>query len=277
MSDCNSNCSSCGSKTCSSRKAIEKAPLAAGSSVKKVIAVMSGKGGVGKSLVTGLLAVLSRRMGYSTAVLDADITGPSVPRMFGINGKAVANDAGILPGESKTGIKAMSINMLLERDTDPVVWRGPVIGGAIKQFWSEVLWGDIDVMFIDMPPGTGDVALTVFQSLPVDGVVIVSTPQSLVDMIVRKAVKMAGMLNVPVMALVENMSYALCPDCGKEFPLLGESHVEENAREMEIPHTARIPFNMKLAAACDKGMIELFDGEWLDKVAKELLKDLPSA
>lgn len=272
MSDCQSGgCSSC-SKDCASRQGgIPKEPLHQKSNVKKVIAVMSGKGGVGKSLTTGLLAVLASRMGYKTAVLDADITGPSIPKMFGITQKAVGTEEGILPGTSKTGIKAMSINMLLENETDPVVWRGPVIGGVIKQFWSEVIWGDVDIMFIDMPPGTGDVALTVFQSLTVDGAVLVTTPQDLVDMIVRKAQKMMGMLHMPIVGLVENMSYALCPECRHLFPLLGESKVEQHAGDLNIDAFARIPFDPKLAAACDKGMIELFEGDWLNDLIGKIL------
>lgn len=264
MSDCNQNCESC-STVCDSAKPesmLEK--LHELSSVKKVIAVVSGKGGVGKSLVTSLLSVVASRQGFSTAILDADITGPSIPRIFGLSEKAQGSDTGIYPVSSKTGIQVMSVNLLLENDTDPVVWRGPVIAGAVKQFWTEVIWGDVDYMFVDMPPGTGDVPLTVFQSLPVDGVIIVATPQELVSMIVEKAVKMAGMLNIPVLGLVENMSWYQCPGCGDKLEVFGESRVEETAKRLGIAKTARIPIDPKLSAACDKGMIELFDGDWLD-------------
>ena len=233
------------------------------SNVKKVIGVVSGKGGVGKSSVTSMLAVATQRMGYKVAILDADITGPSIPQAFGIKDKATGTDEMIFPVESKTGITVMSVNALLEDTTDPVVWRGPVLSGVIEQFWNNVVWGDIDVMFVDMPPGTGDVALTVFQSLPLDGIVIVTSPQELVSMIVEKAVKMAKLMNVPILGIVENMSYAECPDCGKQIQVFGDSHIEEIAKEYGLPVLARIPMNPKLAAACDKGMIELFEGDWL--------------
>ena len=233
------------------------------SNVKKVIGVVSGKGGVGKSSVTSMLAVATRRMGYKVAILDADVTGPSIPQAFGIKEKATGTDEMIFPVESKTGITVMSVNALLADTTDPVVWRGPVLSGVIEQFWNNVVWGDIDVMFVDMPPGTGDVALTVFQSLPLDGIVIVTSPQELVSMIVEKAVKMAKLMNVPILGIVENMSYAECPDCGKQIQVFGDSHIEEIAKEYGLPVLARIPMNPKLAAACDKGMIELFEGDWL--------------
>ncbi len=263
---CSHNCESC-SANCSSReKESLLAPLMDGSSVKKVIGVVSGKGGVGKSLVTSLLAVLSQRAGYNTAILDADITGPSIPKTFGIKGRAEACEFGLLPSKSKMGTKIMSLNLLTENETDPVIWRGPVIAGTVKQFWTDVCWEDVDYMFIDMPPGTGDVPLTVFQSIPVDAIVIVSSPQELVGMIVEKAVKMAKMMNIPVLALVENMSYVTCPDCGKEIRIFGESHIEEIAKRNGIERTAKIPMDTRLAGACDKGMIELFDGNWLDEV-----------
>ena len=233
------------------------------SNVKKVIGVVSGKGGVGKSSVTSMLAVATQRMGYKVAILDADVTGPSIPQAFGIKEKATGTDEMIFPVESKTGITVMSVNALLEDTTDPVVWRGPVLSGVIEQFWNNVVWGDIDVMFVDMPPGTGDVALTVFQSLPLDGIVIVTSPQELVSMIVEKAVKMAKLMNVPILGIVENMSYAECPDCGKQIQVFGDSHIEEIAKEYGLSVLARIPMNPKLAAACDKGMIELFEGDWL--------------
>ena len=270
--ECTHDCSTCGAN-CPSRdkqSLIEKPH--AGTNIKKVVAVMSGKGGVGKSMVTAMLAVLAQRAGYKTAVLDADVTGPSIPKAFGIQEKAMGNSEGILPVVSKTGIKMMSVNLLLEEETDPVVWRGPVIAGTVKQFWTDVLWGDIDVMFIDMPPGTGDVPLTVFQSIPVDAAVVVTTPQALVGMIVEKAMNMAGMMNVPVKGLIENMSYALCPDCGKHVPVFGESHAEEIAGRFNTKVLARLPINGKLAAACDQGLIELFDGDWLDGAVQTLLK-----
>ena len=271
MSECTHDCSSC-SSNCSERQStqdfIEK--LNSLSSVKKVIGIVSGKGGVGKSLVTSLLAVLMQRRNYNVGVLDADVTGPSIPKVFGLNKKAEADENGIYPGVSKTGVKVMSVNLLLENDSDPVVWRGPVIAGAVKQFWTDVVWGDVDFMFVDMPPGTGDVPLTVFQSLPVDGIIVVSSPQELVGMIVEKAVKMAGMMNIPVLGIVENMSYFECPDCGKKLNVFGESHIDESAEKFGIETVSRLPINPKLAAACDKGAIELFDGAWLDNVADKL-------
>ena len=241
------------------------------SNVKKVIGIVSGKGGVGKSSVTSMLAVLTQRLGYKTAILDADITGPSIPQAFGLREKAEGDGTSIYPVETKTGIKTMSVNLLLENDTDPVVWRGPILSGVIQQFWNEVMWGDIDVMFVDMPPGTGDVALTVFQSVPLDGIVIVTSPQELVSKIVEKAVKMANMLNVPVVGIVENMSYYTCDKCGEKHKIFGESHVEQIAGKYGITEIAELPINIKVAAACDKGMIELFDGPWLDKMADACL------
>ena len=265
---CTHDCSTCGSN-CPSR---EKANASTTeqphelSNIKKVIGVVSGKGGVGKSMVTSLLAVLARRDGQNTAILDADITGPSIPRAFGLKDKAEGSELGMFPVKSKTGVEVMSVNLLLENDTDPVVWRGPVIAGAVKQFWTEVIWGDVDVMFIDMPPGTGDVPLTVFQSIPLSGIVVVTTPQELVGVIVEKAVNMAHMLNIPVLGLVENMSYALCPDCGKEIRVFGESKPEALCERHGIPVLAKLPIHSKLAAACDTGMIELFEGAWLDEL-----------
>ena len=221
-------------------------------------------------MVTSLMAVNMQRAGYSTAVLDADITGPSIPKSFGLTEKAVANELGILPVKTKTGIGTMSVNSLLENDTDPVVWRGPVIAGTVKQFWTDVLWGDVDYLFVDMPPGTGDVPLTVFQSLPVDGIIVVTSPQELVSMIVTKAVRMAEMMNIPVLGLVENMSYFECPDCGSKLPVFGESKVDEVAAEQGLDVLGKLPINPKLAAACDKGMIELYEGDWLDEAVKKL-------
>ncbi len=264
MAECTHDCSTCSSKCASAKPESLLAPQNAASHVKKVIAVVSGKGGVGKSLVTGLMATLMRRRGYQTAVLDADITGPSVPKMFGVNERAVGNDDGILPEETSTGIKIMSTNLLLEHDTDPVVWRGSLISGTVKQFWSDVCWGDVDYMFVDMPPGTGDVPLTVFQSLPVSGIIIVTSPQELVGMIVEKAVKMARMMNIPVLGLVENMSYMACPDCGKKLYPFGEGKTLQVAQTYSLPLLAQIPINPDLARACDAGQIESFSDDYLD-------------
>lgn len=264
MSECNHDCSSC-SQNCSERKSmIEKAHEL--SNVKKVIGIVSGKGGVGKSLVTALSAVISNRHGYKTAILDADITGPSVPKMFGLTERAQGNDLGLMPVSTKTGIKVMSLNLLIENDTDPVVWRGPVIAGAVKQFWTDVIWGDVDFMFVDMPPGTGDVPLTVFQSLPIDGIIVVSSPQELVGMIVEKALNMAKLMNIPVLGLVENMSYIKCPDCGKEISVFGESHIIDVAQKHSLPLLARIPIDPKLAKGCDNGVIELFSSDYVDQI-----------
>ena len=267
MSECSHDCSSC-SANCSSRNQPESLLEAqnAFSNVKKVIAVVSGKGGVGKSLVTSLLAVLTRRNGNSTAILDADITGPSIPKMFGIHDKAMGTEDGILPVESRTGVKMMSVNLLLENDTDPVIWRGALIAGTVKQFWTDVMWGDVDYMFVDMPPGTGDVPLTVFQSLPVDGIIIVTSPQELVGMIVEKAAKMAKMMNIPVLGLVENMSYIACPDCGKKIFPFGESQTAKVALEEGIPLLAQLPIDPALAKECDTGVIELFNEDWMTPV-----------
>ncbi len=243
------------------------------SSVKKVIGIVSGKGGVGKSLVTSLLSVIMKRRGYNSAILDADITGPSIPKVFGMNKeKAMGDENGLYPVRTATGIDMMSVNLLLEDETEPVIWRGPVIAGTVKQFWTDVIWSDIDWMFVDMPPGTGDVPLTVFQSLPIDGIIVVTSPQELVSMIVGKAVKMANKMDIPVLGLVENMSYFKCPDCGKEHKIYGDSHIEEVSAQYGIPNIARLPIDPKLAAACDKGAIELFDGEWLDTIADMLEK-----
>ncbi len=255
MSECTHDCSTC-SKDCGERDDM-RARQNEFSSIKKVVAVGSGKGGVGKSSVTCLLAVMMARRGYKVGVLDADITGPSIPRAFGLTQKAQGSDIGILPAETHMGIKVMSINLLLEDETKPVVWRGPVLAGAVTQFWTDVVWGDLDVLFIDMPPGTGDVPLTVYQSLPVDATVVVSTPQSLVQMVVGKAKTMADMLNIPVVGLVENMSYLVCPDCEKKISLFGEENgLEEAARRMEIPLLAKLPINPAVSSLCDSGEIE---------------------
>lgn len=241
-----------------------KEKLNSKSSIKKTIGVMSGKGGVGKSLVTSLMAVLLSRRGHKVGILDADITGPSIPKAFGLIGHADGDGEYIYPVTTKTGIDVMSINLLLESDTDPVVWRGPVIAGAVKQFYTEVVWKDIDFLLVDMPPGTGDVPLTVFQSIPLDGIIVVTSPQELVSMIVEKAVKMANMMHVPIMGVVENMSYAVCPDCGKEIKVFGESHIDSICRQYGLALLGRLPIDPKTAKACDSGLIELFEGNYLE-------------
>ena len=242
------------------------------SNVKRVIGVMSGKGGVGKSLVTAMLATLMNRRGYRTAVLlDADITGPSIPKIFGVEqNKAEAIEQGIVPVRTKSGIAVMSINFLLENPTDPVVWRGPLIAGAIRQFWSDVVWGNVNYMFVDLPPGTGDAPLTIFQSLPVNGIVIVTSPQALVSMIVSKAVKMAQMMNVPIIGVVENMSYFTCPDCGKQTNIFGESHIQDAAAKYGIDLVSRLPLDPRISALTDQGLIEEFDEDWLTVFADRL-------
>ena len=235
-----------------------------------MIGVVSGKGGVGKSLVTSELAVKLHRQGYKVGVLDADITGPSIPKVFGIHEKAVGNDKGVFPAQTPEGIKIISVNLMLDNEEDPVVWRGPVIAGVVKQFWNEVIWGDLDYLLVDMPPGTGDVPLTVFQSLPVDGVIIVTSPQELVEMIVKKAYNMAKMMNVPVLGLVQNMSYLLCPDCGRMIYIYGEGKGEQTAKELSIPSYASLPVDPSIAALCDAGKIEEFDHPYLDAMVKYL-------
>ena len=263
MSECSHECSSCG-ENCSSRTAPQIEKVNAHSTIRKVIAIVSGKGGVGKSLVTSMLAVNTQRSGKHAAILDADLTGPSIPSAFGITDRAFSDGESIIPCTSRTGIPVMSVNLLLDNATDPVVWRGPVIAGVVKQFWTDVAWGDIDCMFIDMPPGTGDVPLTVFQSLPVDGIVIVTSPQELVSMIVEKAVKMAEMMKIPVLGIVENMSYFRCPNCGEKHEIFGHSRVEEVAASHGIDKLARIPMAPELSALCDSGRIEEFEGDWLN-------------
>lgn len=271
MSDCTHDCSSCG-ESCGERTDAQSflAPPNALSDIKKVIAVVSGKGGVGKSLVTSSLAVAMRRMGKRVGILDADITGPSIPTAFNLHERATGTDAGINPCVTKTGIEVMSLNLLMERETDPVVWRGPVIAGTVKQFWTDVVWGDLDYLFIDMPPGTGDVPLTVFQSLPIDGIIVVTSPQDLVSMIVTKAVNMANLMDIPVLGLVENYSYFQCPDCGKAHAIFGESHIDEVAHDLNLPVLARLPIDPAVAAACDGGKIEDFEANYLAEVAKGL-------
>ena len=242
------------------------------SAIKKVIGVMSGKGGVGKSAVTSMLAVTMKRKGYKVAILDADITGPSIPKAFGLSTKAKGSEHGMLPVTSKTGIEIMSINLLLQKETDPVIWRGPLVGNTVKQFWTDVIWGEIDFMFIDMPPGTGDVSLTVFQSIKLDGLIVVTSPQDLVSMVVSKAVRMAEKMNIPVLGLVENMSYFQCPDCKSIHRLFGESKLEKTAKEHGLEVLAQIPVDPRISAACDRGMIELFEGDWFDGFEKILEK-----
>ncbi|HIS69178.1 MAG TPA: Mrp/NBP35 family ATP-binding protein [Candidatus Gallacutalibacter stercoravium] len=276
MSDCSHNCESCGENCPSRQGGIPKEQLNAASRVKRVIGVVSGKGGVGKSLVTSLLATTFQRRGCHAAILDADVTGPSIPKAFGITEKAMGSDFGILPARSKTGIDIMSVNLLLPNETDPVVWRGPIIAGTVKQFWTDVVWKDVDYLFVDMPPGTGDVPLTVFQSLPVDGIVVVTSPQELVSMIVAKAVKMAQMMNIPILGIVENMSYFQCPDCGKKYAIFGESHIEEIAKEQGLKVLGKLPIDPGLAKACDSGVIELFEGDWLEQAADDIEKALPA-
>lgn len=269
---CTHDCSSCGA-SCSSRQPesmIEK--LHKDSSVKKVIGVVSGKGGVGKSLTASMLAVNLQRKGYHTAIMDADITGPSIPKAFGITEHAVGTETAIFPVESKTGIQTMSVNLLLEDTKDPVIWRGPVIAGTVKQFWSDVVWKDVDYMVVDMPPGTGDVPLTVFQSIPVDGIIIVTSPQELVSMIVGKAVRMAKMMNVPILGIIENMSYVECPDCGKKIEIFGKSHLDEVAAEYDLPILGRIPMTPAIAAASDAGAIEDLQGSWFDEAVNAIEK-----
>ncbi|MBR3754636.1 MAG: Mrp/NBP35 family ATP-binding protein [Clostridia bacterium] len=255
---CNGDCSSC-SSNCDSKKQAQdmRLPQNQFSNVKKVIGVVSGKGGVGKSLVTSLLACAFQTMGKQTAILDADITGPSIPKAFGVKSAIEQSEMGLIPAESKTGIRLMSVNLLLEKEDAPVVWRGPVISGVIQQFWKDVAWGEVDYMFVDMPPGTGDVPLTVFQNLPVDGIVVVTTPQDLVTMIVKKAYNMANLMNVPIIGLVENMSYFACPDCGKKHSIFGESKIDEVAKELGLPVLARLPINPKTANLVDLGAVEL--------------------
>lgn len=276
---CTHNCETCG-VDCASRSSAQKQqdfkvnahPL---SNIKKVIAVVSGKGGVGKSLVTSLLAVSMQRLGYRTAILDADITGPSIPQAFGIREKAESLGEVMLPAVSRFGTQVMSINLLLEQESDPVVWRGPVIAGAVGQFWTDVYWKDVDFMFVDMPPGTGDVPLTVFQSLPVDGIIVVTTPQQLVGMIVEKAVKMAEMMDIPLLGVIENMSTYTCPDCGKQHAVFGESHLDRIAAQHHIPVLARLPIQPALASQMDSGTIELFEGDFMQPAADRLCALLP--
>lgn len=269
--NCSHNCSSCASNgSCSEQPQsfLEKPNEL--SKIKKVIGVVSGKGGVGKSLVTSLLAIEMNKMGYNSAILDADITGPSIPKAFGIKGEVQGSELGAFPLKSEKGVEVMSLNLLLQNETDPVIWRGPVIAGAVKQFWTDIIWADVDYMFVDMPPGTGDVPLTVFQSIPLDGIVIATSPQKLVGMIVEKAVNMAGMMNIPVLGIVENMSYFVCDKCDKKHYIFGDSKVEETAAKHGIPLLAKIPIDSGLAEACDNGEIEKYENNYLSDFAKNL-------
>ena len=270
MAGCSHDCANCSEK-CSKESLL--APQNKASNVKHVIGVVSGKGGVGKSLVTSMLAVTMQRRGYQAAILDADITGPSIPKAFGLHAGCVeGSELGMFPPKTKTGIEVMSVNLLVDDETKPVVWRGPVIAGTVKQFWSDVVWNEVDYMFVDMPPGTGDVPLTVFQSLPLDGIVIVTSPQELVSMIVEKAVNMANLMDVSVLGLVENYSYIVCPDCGKVIKPYGDSHVEELASAHDTAVLGKLPIDPELASLCDKGVIELFEGEYLERAADAIEK-----
>ena len=272
MSECTHDCSTCKEK-CEEGSLL--APENKASKIKHVIGVVSGKGGVGKSLVTSMLAVTMRRRGYRTAILDADITGPSIPRAFGLStGCVQGSDLGMFPPMTKTGIEVMSINLLVDDETKPVVWRGPVIAGTVKQFWTDVVWNEVDYMFVDMPPGTGDVPLTVFQSLPLDGIVIVSSPQGLVSMIVEKAINMADLMNIPVLGLIENYSYFTCPDCKKQYKIYGDSHIDELAEKHGTEVLAKLPIDPELASLCDKGVIELFENTELEAAADKIEEKL---
>ncbi len=274
---CNHQCDTCSSKVnCGEQKAFMK-QQGQENHVRHVIAVMSGKGGVGKSMTTSLLAVLCAQKGYKTAVLDADITGPSIPRAFGLHELVKADATGIYPAKTQGGVSVMSMNVLMEEETRPVLWRGPIIAATVKQFWTDVHWNDIDYMFVDMPPGTGDVPLTVFQSLPVDGVIIVTSPQELVGMIVEKAVHMTEQMNIPILGIVENMSYFECPDCHKKIELFGTSQVEEQAERFGISHVAKMPVLPKLAKLCDAGRVETWDFSTTKEEAEALMKMLPEA
>ena len=272
MSECTHDCSTCG-ESCGERTAPQSflKEKNAAARVGKVFGVVSGKGGVGKSMVTSQLAVLMRRKGYNVGILDADVTGPSIPKAFGVHDRAMGDERGMLPVETDGGIQLMSVNLLLDNETGPVLWRGPVIGGVVTQFWTDVVW-DVDYLFVDMPPGTGDVALSVFQSLPLDGIIIVASPQELVSMVVEKAVKMAEMMNIPIVGVVENMSYLVCPDCGKEIPLFGQGKTQAAAQAHGLKLLARMPIDPKLAELTDAGRIEDFDGNWLSPVAGILEK-----
>lgn len=272
MSDCNHDCSNCG-EACASRdpKSLLEKPHEQ-STIRKVIGIVSGKGGVGKSMVSSMLAADFQRKGYHTAVMDADVTGPSIPKTYGITEHAMGDEHAIYPVKTKSGIQVMSVNLLLEDITDPVIWRGPVIAGTVKQFWQDVVWTDVDYMFVDMPPGTGDVPLTVFQSIPVDGIIIVTSPQELVSMIVGKAVKMAQMMDIPILGIIENMSYVECPNCGERIEIFGKSHVDEVAKQYNIPILGHIPMTPKIAAASDAGTVEDLENDWFTDAVQVIEK-----
>lgn len=272
MSDCNHDCSNCG-EACASRdpKSLLEKPHEQ-STIRKVIGIVSGKGGVGKSMVSSMLAADFQRKGYHTAVMDADVTGPSIPKTYGITEHAMGDEHAIYPVKTKSGIQVMSVNLLLEDITDPVIWRGPVIAGTVKQFWQDVVWTDVDYMFVDMPPGTGDVPLTVFQSIPVDGIIIVTSPQELVSMIVGKAVKMAQMMDIPILGIIENMSYIECPNCGERIEIFGKSHVDEVAKQYNIPILGHIPMTPKIAAASDAGTVEDLENDWFTDAVQVIEK-----
>lgn len=277
MSECSGSCNGC-EETCSSRQPSKEeflVPANPYSNVKRMIGVVSGKGGVGKSLITSYLSVLLNRKGYHTAILDADITGPSIPKAFGVHKKVEAVEAGIIPAQSETGIKMISANLILETEETPVIWRGPIIAGTVKQFWSDVMWGEVDYMFVDMPPGTGDVPLTVFQSLPLDGIIIVTSPQDLVSMIVSKAVNMANAMDIPIIGMLENYSYIMCSDCGKRMSVFGESHVEKVAIDHGIRVLGKLPIDPVIAKAIDEEKIEQLQGDWLDNAAQILEVEYP--
>lgn len=271
--NCSNGCNNCNTK-CSDKdpNSLIKKPHDM-SNVNKIIGIVSGKGGVGKSLVTSLLSVTMRRKGYNVGILDADITGPSIPKVFGLTGKrALGSSAGMFPVKTTTGIDVISTNLLLEDEKMPVVWRGPIVANAVNQFWTDVIWQDIDYMFVDMPPGTGDVPLTVFQSIPVDGIIVITSPQDLVSMIVSKAVNMANNMKIPILGLVENYSYVKCPDCNSKFEIFGESHIEEVAKEFNLDVLAKLPIDPKLAKLCDNGEIERFKGDYMEQVAKKVIE-----
>lgn len=270
MSECTHDCDTCESKCSDKSSMLEE--LNEFSKVKKVIGVVSGKGGVGKSMVTSMLAVLMQRRGYRTAILDADVTGPSIPKTFGITSKSTNSAMGLMPAVSSSGVKIMSINLLLEKDTEPVIWRGPVIAGVVKQFWTDVYWDEVDFMFVDMPPGTGDVPLTVFQSIPVDGIIVVTSPQDLVSMIVEKAVNMAKMMNVPILGIIENYSYFICPNCKEKHYIYGESSLERVAERYNLNVFANMPIDSTLAKVADEGLIESYNQEWCKQLAENLIK-----
>jgi Mrp family chromosome partitioning ATPase len=275
--NCNHDCENCAeAQHCDEEMRPEdfRQPLNEMSSIKHVIGVISGKGGVGKSMVTSMLAVMMKRAGFATGIMDADITGPSIPSAFGLHEKALGKENCILPVTTKTGIEVMSLNLLLPHETDPVVWRGPIIASMVTQFWTEVVWGNLDYLFVDMPPGTGDVPLTVFQALPVEGIIVVTSPQELVGMIVEKAVKMAGMMHIPVLGVVENMSYYECPDCHKRHAVFGESHIDSIAKEKKVSTVSKMPIATDLAVAMDKGLVEECAPEALNNMV-EMLKNLP--